>query len=184
MRRYALSVFVLGLAVALSVGVAIASAGGGTITCANAALTVRTTSNVDIPAGKYCNLFGEFQGTVTVEGYAEVNSATFDKNVNVIGGSIAVPNGIADFKGNLNISGSNGVPGVATNNLVAYFGPVTIEGNLNYIGNFVPLYVATQAPLSVHVLGNFTYSGNAVPWDATQGAPTGPLVVDGQSSIS
>ena len=43
---------------------------------------------------------------------------------------------------------------------------MTIDGNLNYIGNFVPLFV--EGPFNVHVKGNFTYSGNTVPWAGSQ----------------
>ncbi len=54
---------------------------------------------------------------------------------------------------------------------------MTIDGNLNYIGNFVSLFV--EGPFNVHVKGNVTYSGNTVPWAGSQ-----YLVVDHQSSIS
>jgi hypothetical protein len=182
MKRMLVLLTVLGAASA--VFAAMAFAGGGT-TVASAATCnadnnytlLGTSNNVDIPAGVFCYLSGEFQGNVTVEGFAAPLAATFDKNVTVTAGWIvALGYGATEFKGNLNISGSNyGMSG--DNALFAYYAPITIDGNLNYVGNSVPLLVA--GPNAVHVLGNFTYSGTTVPWDASQ-----PLTVLGQSSVS
>jgi hypothetical protein len=135
-----------------------------------------SSANLDIPAGMFCYLYGEYQGVVSVEGYAAPAAATFDKNVNVNGGTIVAVNGTTEFKGNLNITGSHGVPGViGANGFVTDWGTVAIDGNLNYFGNFVPLIVGHTA----NVKGTFNYSGNTYPWDASQ-----PLNVTGSSTIS
>jgi hypothetical protein len=116
--------------------------------------------NLDIPAGTFCLLTGEFKGVVNVEGYAAPWGATFDKPVNVDGGWLIAQSGTTEFKSNLNITGSNyGMEGV--NGLFAD-SPITIDGNLNYTGNSIPLMV--RGPQTVTVKGTFNYSGNTVPW--------------------
>jgi hypothetical protein len=129
--------------------------------------------NLDIPAGTFCYLTGEFKGNVTVEGAAAPWGATFDKNVIVTGGWLLAVGPGAHFMGNVIISGSNyGMSGV--NALFADYAPITIDGNLNYTGNSVPL-LSTG---SVTVKGVSNYSGNTVPYDATQS------LVAGKSNIS
>jgi hypothetical protein len=167
---------------ALSITAVAFASGGTTIATCNASNgynLVGSANNVDIPAGTFCYLSGEFKGNVTVEGYAAPIGATFDKNVTVTGGTIYALNSGAHILGNLTISGSHGNTATASNGLRADYATITIEGNLNYIGNFVPLTVGATFPFTVDVVGNFTYSGNTVPWDATQ-----PLTVHGQSTIS
>jgi hypothetical protein len=165
-----LFVLLAALAAVSSVVVGSAFAGGGnTVASCNAGnnYTVQGASNnVDVPAGTFCYLLGEFQGNVSVEGYAVPLGTKFDRNVNVTGGTIAIGGSGADIKGNLNISGSHGFAGVPYNTLRADYASITIEGNLNYTGNFVPLYVGTTGSFNVHVIGNFTYSGNTVPSQA------------------
>jgi hypothetical protein len=132
--------------------------------------------NLDIPAGTFCYLTGEFKGNVTVEGCAAPWGATFDKNVIVTGGWLVALGPGAEFMGNLIISGSNyGMSGV--NALFADYAPITVHGNLIYTGNSVPLLVTASHPVVVN--GNFNYSGNTVPWNAGQ-----PLTVHGQSNVS
>lgn len=167
------------LAAASSVFASSAFAGGGnTVASCNASTGYflngsSVSGNLDIPAGTFCYLTGEFKGVVTVEGFAAPWGATFDKNVIVNGGWLAATGPGAHFTGNLNISGSNyGMSGV--NALFADYAPITIDGNLNYTGNSVPLQVTGP----VTVKGTFNYSGNTVPWDATQ------TLAAGHSSIS
>ena len=136
-----LFVLLAALAALSTVIAASALAGGGNaVPSCNAAnnYTVNgSSSNLDIPAGTFCYLVGEFQGNVTVEGYAAPAGATFDKNVIVNGGTISTVNHGADIKGNLNISGSHGDPVAGLANILkAEYNDVTIEGNLNYTGNF------------------------------------------------
>ena len=133
-----------------------------------------SSSNLDIPAGTFCYLVGEYQGNVTVEGYAAPAGATFDKNVTVTGGTFTTVNHTAHILGNLTITGSTGA--VGANELKAEYNDVTIDGNLNYIGNFVPLFV--EGPNNVIVKGTFTYSGNTVPFAGS------PLLQAGHTSIS
>ncbi len=176
-----LFVLLAALAALSTVIAASALAGGGnavpTCNAANNYTVNGSSSNLDIPAGTFCYLVGEFQGNVTVEGYASPAGATFDKNVIVSGGTISTVNHGADIKGNLNISGSHGDPVAGLANILkAEYNDVTIEGNLNYTGNFVPLII--QGPYNVNVKGTFNYSGNTTPW---AGSPT---FFAGKSSIS
>ncbi len=159
-----LFVLLAALAALSTVIAASALAGGGNAVAAcnagNNYTMTGSSSNLDIPAGTFCYLVGEYQGNVTVEGYAAPAGATFDKNVIVNGGTITTVNHGAHILGNLNITGSTGA--VGANELKAEYNDVTIDGNLNYTGNFVPLFV--EGTFKVIVKGTFNYSGNTTPW--------------------
>ena len=177
MKRMFVLLAILGAAFAVAAPMALAGGGNTVATCkANVLGTPGgiTSGNVDIPAGTFCYLVGEFQGNVTVEGYAAPAGATFDKNVIVNGGTITTVNHGAHILGNLNITGSHG--DVGANELKAEYNDVTIDGNLNYTGNFVPLFV--EGPFHVNVKGTFNYSANTVPWAGS------PWLTAGHSSIS
>jgi hypothetical protein len=181
MKRFFALLTALAAVSAVVAATAFAGGNGTTIATCNASTGyflngASVPGNLDIPAGTFCYLTGEFKGVVSVEGYAAPWAATFDKNVNVNSGWVVALGPGAEFMGNLNISGSNyGMS--ADNALFADYAPITIHGNLNYTGNSVPLLVTASHPVVVN--GNFNYSGNTVPWNASQ-----PLTVQGQSNIS
>ena len=59
-------------------------------------------TNLNVPAGATCRLFGnEVKGNVSVQGSLVAFGATFDRNVSVTGGSFAGENWGVTIKGNL-----------------------------------------------------------------------------------
>ena len=127
--------------------------GQGSSTCIGDTVTT-VTSNLDVPAGATCRLFGvEVHGNVTVEGTLVSFSAKFDKNVSVIGGTIAIVNGNGEdsaLLGNLTITGSTLPGGIFCPNSTNVIG-----GNLTVAGNSGGFYVC-----SANVGGNVTVSSN------------------------
>src|SRR6516225_5925906 len=56
-----------------------------------------SSANLDIPAGMFCYLYGEYQGVVSVEGYAARAGALSDKIVKLNGGTVVSVNGNPQF---------------------------------------------------------------------------------------
>ena len=108
MKRLIVLLAALAAVSAVIAGSALAGGGNTVATCnaGNNYTLTGSSSNLDIPAGTFCYLVGEYQGNVSVEGYAAPAGATFDKNVNVTGGTITTVDHGAHILGNLNISGS------------------------------------------------------------------------------
>jgi hypothetical protein len=143
--------------VAVPVFAANPNPGGGSTTCAGQQLTGVIASNLDVPAGSFCQLnWADVQGNVTVEGTLLSFSSQFDKNVTVSGaGSITIANGYHDrpIKGNLNISGS-GQSGIAPAN----DGNNVVLGNINVTGlNNGGAFFTSQATVGGGVSVNYNF---------------------------
>jgi hypothetical protein len=133
--------------------------------------------NLLVPAGKTCLLYhSTVKGNVIVNGNLKAWGATFEKNVNVDGGSLKVFNSGATFLGNVSITNSAGPDGDGSDN--GFWGDTnsTVAGNLIYENNTVPLFIG-----GVTVKGNFNYSGSPCRVFSRDG---GDPSVAGQTSVS
>ena len=119
------------------------------------------TTNLNVPAGASCRLFGnEVKGNVSVQGSLVAFGATFDRNVSVTGGSFAGENWGVTVKGNLSFVDPatysyNGFWGNYSHN--------TVDGNLSYVIDSSTAYPCYQSPLlyfggGTNVNGSFNYS--------------------------
>jgi len=134
----------------------------GTTTCTTDGLSPSViTTNLNVPAGATCTLYGnEVKGNVSVQGSLVAFGGTFDKNVSVTGGSFAGKNWGVTIKGNLSFVDPatysyNGFWGNYSSN--------TVEGNLSYVIDSSTAYPCYQSPLlyfggGTTVNGNFNYS--------------------------
>jgi hypothetical protein len=176
----------ISLVAALLVAVVIAFTGsavaapGGTTTCTGDLGPGVITTNLNVPAGATCRLFGtEVQGNISVGAGAMLHTFGFtaDRNVNVNGGFFVDNNQGFLIKGNLSIDGSQGDPYVSNNGFWSDYSPSEIMGNFSYTNNLGWFYAASQGGYAIKVDGNFTYSGNGRPYQ-------GGLMVGGSSNIS
>ena len=134
----------------------------GTTTCTSDGLSPSViTTNLNVPAGATCRLYGnEVKGNVTVQGSLVAFGATFDRNVSVTGGSFSGSNWGVTIKGNLSFVDPatysyNGFWGNYSHN--------TVDGNVSYVIDNSTAYPCYQSPLlyfggGTTVNGNFTYS--------------------------
>ena len=142
------------------------------------------TTNLNVPAGASCRLFGnEVKGNVSVQGSLVAFGATFDRNVSVTGGSFAGENWGVTVKGNLSFVDPatysyNGFWGNYSHN--------TVDGNLSYVIDSSTAYPCYQSPLlyfggGTNVNGSFNYSdqGTGFAGHLDQGG----LTVGGSQSI-
>ena len=190
MKRRLLGV-VLALGTIFSVGLvgavaasAPALAATGTTSCTTDVTQSVITTNLTVPAGATCRLFGtEVTGNVTVQGTLVAFGATFDKNVSVTGGSFTGVNWGVTVKGNLSFVDP------ATYSYNGFFGnysPNLVKGNLSYVIDSSTAYPCYQSPLlyfggGTRVNGNFSYSdqGTGFAGHLDQGG----LTVVGTTSI-
>jgi hypothetical protein len=144
------------------------------------------TTNLNVPAGATCRLYGnEVKGNVSVQGSLVAFGATFDRNVSVTGGSFAGVNNGVTIKGNLSFvdpatysyNGFWGNQGGTTN---------TVDGNMSYVIDSSTAYPCYQSPLlyfggGTTVNGSFNYSdqGTGFAGHLDQGG----LTVKGSTSI-
>jgi hypothetical protein len=134
----------------------------GTTTCTTDGLSPSViTTNLNVPAGATCRLYGnEVKGNVSVQGSLVAFGATFDRNVSVTGGSFAGVNWGVTIKGNLSFVDP------ATNSYNGFWGnysPNTVDGNLSYVIDNSTAYPCYQSPLlyfggGTTVNGSFNYS--------------------------
>ena len=157
----------------------------GTTTCTSDGLSPSViTTNLNVPAGASCRLFGnEVKGNVSVQGSLVAFGATFDRNVSVTGGSFAGENWGVTVKGNLSFVDPatysyNGFWGNYSHN--------TVDGNLSYVIDSSTAYPCYQSPLlyfggGTNVNGSFNYSdqGTGFAGHLDQGG----LTVGGSQSI-
>jgi hypothetical protein len=142
------------------------------------------TTNLNVPAGATCRLFGnEVKGNVTVQGSLVAFGATFDRNVSVTGGSFAGENWGVTVKGNLSFVDPatysyNGFWGNYSHN--------TVDGNLSYVIDSSTAYPCYQSPL-LYFGGGTTVNGSLSYSDQGTGfaghLDTGGLNVVGSKSI-
>ena len=136
----------------------------GTTTCTTDGLSPSViTTNLNVPAGATCRLYGnEVKGNVSVQGTLVAFGATFDRNVSVTGGSFSGVNNGVTIKGNLSFvdpatysyNGFWGNQGGTTN---------TVDGNVSYVIDSNTAYPCYQSPLlyfggGTTVNGSFSYS--------------------------
>ena len=142
------------------------------------------TTNLNVPAGATCRLFGnEVKGNVTVQGSLVAFGATFDRNVSVTGGSFAGENWGVTIKGNLSFVDPatysyNGFWGNYSHN--------TVDGNVSYVIDNSTAYPCYQSPL-LYFGGGTTVNGSLSYSDQGTGfaghLDTGGLNVVGSKSI-
>jgi len=120
-------------------------------------------TNLNVPAGATCRLFGnEVKGNVSVQGSLVAFGATFDRNVSVTGGSFAGENWGVRIKGNLSFVDP------ATYSYNGFWGnqggtTSTVDGNVSYVIDSSTAYPCFQSPLlyfggGTTVNGSFNYS--------------------------
>jgi hypothetical protein len=138
------------------------SATTGTTTCTSDGLSPSViTTNLNVPAGATCRLYGnEVKGNVTVQGSLVAFGGTFDKNVSVTGGSFAGENWGVTIKGNLSYVNP---ATYSYNGFWGNYSPNTVEGNVSYVIDSSTAYPCYQSPLlyfggGTTVNGSFNYS--------------------------
>ena len=115
---------ITGMAVAMLAVPAAASAGGptGSTVCDQdhpVAHGSTITTNLTVPAGKFCDLSGDgggwstIKGNVTVNGVMFAQGVKFEKNVAVDGGIFRAVNDGSTITGNMSIKNSTGSLGLA-----------------------------------------------------------------------
>jgi len=118
-------------------------------------------TNLNVPAGATCRLFGnEVKGNVSVQGSLVAFGATFDRNVSVTGGSFMGSNWGVTIKGNLSFVDP------ATYSYNGFWGNYsanTVDGNVSYVIDSSTVYPCYQSPLlyfggGTKVNGSFNYS--------------------------
>ena len=136
----------------------------GTTTCTSDGLSPSViTTNLNVPAGATCRLYGnEVKGNVSVQGSLVAFGATFDRNVSVTGGSFAGANWGVTIKGNLSFVDP------ATYSYNGFWGnqggtTSTVDGNMSYVIDSSTAYPCYQSPLlyfggGTTVNGSFSYS--------------------------
>jgi hypothetical protein len=197
MKRRLLGV-VLALGTTFSVGLV-----GGVVASASASAVTGTTScnsdvqsppvittNLDVPAGATCRLFGtEVKGNVSVEGSLTAFGALLDQNVSVNpGGSFAQVNHPVTIRGNLSFLDP------AANSQNGFWGDEyglaasTVKGNVSYVIDSNTIYPCYQSPLlyiggltTTFVNGNFSYSDQGTGFPGHLDA--GQLSVLGKMSV-
>jgi hypothetical protein len=178
-KRIALGSGLLGAIVLAFAGVAMAGTPGSTSCNGDIGGGVVST-NLNVPAGATCRLFGtEVKGNISVGAGATLHTFGFtaDQNVNVNGGYFVDNNQGFTIKGNLSIDSSQGDPYVANNGFWSDYSPSYIGGNFSYTNNVGWFYAGSNGGFPMTVHGNFTYAGNGRPYQ-------GGLTVQGQSNIS
>ena len=136
----------------------------GTTTCTTDGLSPSViTTNLNVPAGATCRLYGnEVKGNVSVQGSLVAFGATFDRNVSVTGGSFAGENWGVTIKGNLSFVDP------ATYSYNGFWGnqggtTSTVDGNMSYVIDSRTASPCYQSPLlyfggGTTVNGSFNYS--------------------------
>jgi hypothetical protein len=157
----------------------------GTTTCTSDGLSPSViTTNLNVPAGATCRLYGnEVKGNVTVQGSLVAFGATFDRNVSVTGGSFSGSNWGVTIKGNLSFVDP---ATYSYNGFWGNYSPNTVDGNLSYVIDSSTAYPCYQSPLlyfggGTTVNGSFSYSdqGTGFAGHLDQGG----LTVNGSKSI-
>jgi hypothetical protein len=164
---------------ALAVPAAATSATGST-PCTGDIGAVVIPTNLNVPAGATCRLFGtEVQGNISVGTGATLHTFGFtaDRNVSVNGGFFVDNNWGFLIKGNLSIDGSQGDPTSCNNGFWSDYSASEIMGNFSYTNNLGWFCAQSNGGFFITVDGNFTYSGNGRPY-------TGGLTFLGASNIS
>ena len=142
------------------------------------------TTNLNVPAGATCRLFGnEVKGNVSVQGSLVAFGATFDRNVSVTGGSFMGQNWGVTIKGNLSFVDP---ATYSYNGFWGNYSPNTVGGNVSYVIDSSAAYPCYQSPLlyfggGTTVNGSFNYSdqGTGFAGHLDQGG----LTVGGSKSI-